>query len=72
MFAFGALCDRERCPFAVVGDVTGDGRLRVDDPLFGNAPVDLPLETILGKPPRMTRDVQRLPHGRRRRFGAVT
>jgi phosphoribosylformylglycinamidine synthase len=32
LFAFGALCERERCPFAVVGDVTGDGQLRVDDP----------------------------------------
>ena len=60
--AFGALCDRERCPFAVVGDVTDDGMLQVDDPLFGNAPVSLPLEVILGKPPRMTRDVRRLPH----------
>jgi phosphoribosylformylglycinamidine synthase len=60
--AFGALCDRERCPFAVVGEVTGDARLRVDDPKFGNAPVDMPLETLLGKPPRMTRDVRRLPH----------
>jgi phosphoribosylformylglycinamidine synthase len=60
--AFGALCDRERCPFAVVGDVTDDARLRVDDPLFGNAPVDMPLETLLGKPPRMTRDVRRLAH----------
>jgi phosphoribosylformylglycinamidine synthase len=60
--AFGALCDRERCPFAVVGDVTDDARLRVDDPLFGNTPVDMPLETLLGKPPRMTRDVRRLPH----------
>ena len=43
-----------------VADVTGDGRLLVEDPLFGNAPVDVPLETILGKAPRMTRDVQRL------------
>jgi phosphoribosylformylglycinamidine synthase len=60
--AFGALCERERCPFAVVGDVTGDALLHVDDSLFGNAPVDMPLETLLGKPPRMTRDVQRLPH----------
>jgi phosphoribosylformylglycinamidine synthase len=59
---FGALCERERCPFAVIGDVTGDGQLRVDDPLFGNAPVDIALETILGKPPRMTRDVARLGH----------
>jgi phosphoribosylformylglycinamidine synthase len=59
--AFGVLCDRERCPFAVIGEVTDDGRLRIDDPLFGNTPVDMPLDTILGKPPRMTRDVRRLP-----------
>ncbi len=60
--AFGALCDRERCPFAVVGDVTDDGTLHVVDPQFGNAPVDMPLETLLGKPPKMTRDVKRMPH----------
>jgi phosphoribosylformylglycinamidine synthase len=60
--AFGALCERERCPFAVIGDVTDDGLLQVDDPLFGNAPVRMPLATLLGKPPRMTRDVRRLPH----------
>ena len=59
--AFGALCERERCPFAVIGEVTDDGRLVVEDPLFGNRPVDMPLATLLGKPPRMTRDVQRLP-----------
>jgi phosphoribosylformylglycinamidine synthase len=58
--AFGALADRERCPFAVIGTVTDDGQLRVDDPLFGNAPVDMPLEVLLGKAPRMTRDVRRL------------
>src|SRR5262245_53903374 len=62
--AFGALCDRERCPFAVIGEVTADGRLRVDDALFDDAPVDVPLDVILGKPPRMTRDVVRLPHTR--------
>jgi phosphoribosylformylglycinamidine synthase len=60
--AFGALCDRERCPFAVVGEVTDDGVLRVEDPQFGNTPVAMPLETLLGKPPKMTRDVKRLPH----------
>jgi phosphoribosylformylglycinamidine synthase len=59
--AFGALCERERCPFAVIGEVTDDGRLLVDDPMFANRPVDLPLATLLGKPPRMTRDVKRLP-----------
>jgi phosphoribosylformylglycinamidine synthase len=60
--AFGALCERERCPFSVVGEVTDDGMLHVADPQFGNAPVSLPLEVILGKPPKMTRDVRRLPH----------
>ncbi len=60
--AFGALCERERCPFAVIGEVTDDGRLRLDDPQFGNAPVDMALATLLGKPPRMTRDVRRLAH----------
>jgi len=59
--AFEALCDRERCPFAVVGEVTDDGILRVEDPLFGSTPVAMPLDTLLGKPPRMTRDVRRLP-----------
>ncbi len=59
--AFGALCDRERCPFAVIGEVTADGWLRVEDELFGDMPVDVPLEVILGKPPRLTRDVRRLP-----------
>ena len=55
--AFGALCDRERCPFSVVGEVTAGGWLRVEDPFFGNSPVDLPLATILGKTPRMKREV---------------
>jgi phosphoribosylformylglycinamidine synthase len=56
---FTAMCERERCPFAVVGEITDDGLLTVSDPLLGASPVDLPLEVILGKPPKMTRDVQR-------------
>lgn len=58
---FAALCARERCPFAVVGETTDDGWLKVSDRLFEANPVDLPLEVILGKPPKMTRDVKRLP-----------
>ncbi len=57
--AFDALCARERCPYAVVGEATDDGRLIVADPLFGNRPVDMGLDVLLGKPPRMTRDVRR-------------
>ena len=56
---FRAMCERERCPFAVVGSASDDGWLKVDDPKFGNHPVDMQLEVLLGKPPKMTRDVKR-------------
>ncbi|OGA23318.1 MAG: phosphoribosylformylglycinamidine synthase [Betaproteobacteria bacterium RIFCSPLOWO2_02_FULL_67_26] len=59
---FRAICERERCPFAVVGEATGDGRLTVDDSLFGNKPVDMELAVLLGKPPKMTRDVTHARH----------
>jgi phosphoribosylformylglycinamidine synthase len=54
---FAAICERERCPYAVLGEVAADGRLRVRDPRFGDDPVDVPLDTILGKPPKMRREV---------------
>ncbi len=57
---FDAICARERCPYAVVGHATEDGRLRVEDPHFRDAPVDMSLAALLGKPPRMMRDVKRL------------
>ena len=56
---FRALCERERCPFAVLGEASADGRLVVSDSHFGNDAVDMDLEVLLGKPPRMTRDVAR-------------
>ena len=52
---FRALCERERCPFAVVGTATDDGHLQVRDDLYSNNPVDLPLNVLLGKPPKTTR-----------------
>ena len=52
---FRAICERERCPFAVVGTATDDGHLKVHDDLFSNNPVDLPLNVLLGKPPKTTR-----------------
>lgn len=58
---FQALCERERCPFAVVGEATGDGHLTVTDAHFGVNPVDMEMEALLGKPPRMTRDVTHQP-----------
>ncbi len=56
---FRALCERERCPFAVLGEATADGRLVVSDSHFGNDAVDMDMQVLLGKPPKMTRDVAR-------------
>ena len=56
---FRAICARERCPFAVLGEATADGRLTVTDRHFGNAPVDMEMQVLLGKPPKMTRNVSR-------------
>ncbi len=58
---FAAICARERCPFAVVGRATEQPQLRVDDRLLPAQPVDMPLGVLLGKPPRMVRDVRRAP-----------
>lgn len=57
---FRSLCERERCPFAVVGTATEERQLRVVDPLHENAPVDMPMEVLLGKPPKMHRDVTKI------------
>lgn len=56
---FEAICQQERCPYAVVGEATEVLDLLVEDPHFNNQPVDMPLEILLGKPPKMQRDVQR-------------
>ena len=53
---FRAICARERAPFAVVGTATADGQLIVHDNMFSNNPVDLPLNMLLGKPPKTTRE----------------
>ncbi len=52
---FAAICDRERCPFAVVGEASEAMHLRLDDEHFGNAPVDMPMSVLFGKPPRLHR-----------------
>jgi len=57
---FRALCARERCPFSVLGKATADGRLKVKDPQLGDTPVDVDLQMVLGKPPKMLRDVKHL------------
>jgi len=55
---FKDICERERCPFAVVGYATEERHLTVADSHFDNKPVDMDLSVLLGKPPKMTRDVK--------------
>jgi phosphoribosylformylglycinamidine synthase len=57
--AFEALCSRERCPFAVLGEATEEEKLHVVDAHFGDAPIDLPMGVLFGKPPKMTRRFER-------------
>ncbi|WP_225783149.1 phosphoribosylformylglycinamidine synthase [Xenophilus sp. Marseille-Q4582] len=57
---FRAFCERERCPFAVVGVATEERQLQVVDATAdaANQPVDMPMDVLLGKPPKMHRDVK--------------
>jgi phosphoribosylformylglycinamidine synthase len=57
---FAELCRRERCPFAVLGQATADGRLVLTDSHFENQPIDMPLALLLGKPPKMLRRAERV------------
>ncbi|PHV12153.1 phosphoribosylformylglycinamidine synthase [Chitinimonas sp. BJB300] len=57
---FRVIAERERCPFAVVGTATLEKQLEVVDSQFGNKPVDMPMDVLLGKPPKMSRNVKRL------------
>lgn len=59
MATFEALCARERCPYAVVGEATEKHHLTLGDTHFDNQPVDLPMSVLFGKPPKMHRDVER-------------
>ena len=58
---FAALCERECCPWADVGEVTRSRLLRVDDAGFGSTPVSMPMSVLLGGLPRMRRHAVRVP-----------
>lgn len=58
---FIQLCERERCPYAVVGEATDEEHLLLGDAHFGNNPIDIPIPLLFGRPPRMLRDVKHLP-----------
>lgn len=60
MAAFDAICKRERAPYAVVGKATEERDLKLEDPHFENTPIDMPMDILLGKTPKMTRDVKTL------------
>ncbi|MBR9858888.1 MAG: phosphoribosylformylglycinamidine synthase, partial [Gammaproteobacteria bacterium] len=62
MAEFEAICRRERAPFAVVGEATAEPHLSLHDEHFDNQPIDMPLEVLLGKAPKMQRDVTRSQH----------
>jgi phosphoribosylformylglycinamidine synthase len=55
---FAALCARERAPWAVVGRATAEQRLVLSDALLGPTPIDMPLDVLLGKPPKMHREAE--------------
>lgn len=56
---FLALCERERCEVAVVGTVMESEHLQLSDRRLGESPVDLDMQTLFGKPPRMHREARR-------------
>lgn len=58
---FKTLCERERCPASVIGTLTEDGNLVVNDREFDNRAVDMPMQMLLGNPPKMERNVTRQP-----------
>ncbi|BFI71447.1 phosphoribosylformylglycinamidine synthase [Yersinia pseudotuberculosis] len=60
MALFDEICRRERAPYAVIGEATEEKHLLLNDRHFGNQPIDMPLDVLLGKTPKMLRDVTRL------------
>jgi phosphoribosylformylglycinamidine synthase len=52
---FAAIAERERAPYAVIGELTANRELVVRDSMLGGTPVAMPMEVLFGKPPKMTR-----------------
>ncbi|MBX2884470.1 MAG: phosphoribosylformylglycinamidine synthase, partial [Granulosicoccus sp.] len=59
---FETICERERCPYAIVGKTSQERLLQVHDSHFNNDPVRMPLEVLLGKPPKLTIDTSSRGH----------
>ncbi|WP_413285016.1 phosphoribosylformylglycinamidine synthase [Vibrio sp. MA40-2] len=60
MACFDAICKRERAPYAVVGEATEERHLTLEDSYFDNTPIDMPMDILLGKAPKMHRDATTL------------
>lgn len=60
MEVFDAICKRERAPYAVVGIATEERELKLEDSHFDNTPIDMPMDVLLGKTPKMHRDAKTL------------
>ena len=57
---FTSICERERCPYALVGEAVKEKHITVADDHFDNKPVDLPMSILFGKPPKMHRTATKL------------
>ncbi|WP_136483547.1 phosphoribosylformylglycinamidine synthase [Vibrio sp. H11] len=60
MAQFDAICKRERAPYAVVGEATEERHLTLEDSHFDNTPIDMPMDILLGKAPKMHREATTL------------
>jgi phosphoribosylformylglycinamidine synthase len=60
---FEQMCARERCPYAIVGTASAAATLVLEDGPGGERVIDMPMDVLLGKPPKMLRDVQRVARG---------
>ncbi len=55
---FESICQRERCPYAVVGEATSEDKIVLNDKHFDNKPIDLPMNILFGKAPKMHREAE--------------
>ena len=62
---FEDICKRERCPYAVLGQSTSERQLKLTDQYFNSTPIDLPMDMLLGKTPKMLRNVSSIANGKK-------
>lgn len=55
---FKQICERERCPFAIMGTATAEQKLELSDEFFGNKPVDIPMDLLFGNTPKTEIDIE--------------